>query len=96
MMKEETHEMKTLTAHVTTNASTFEWQMYCSYDKLCCIVASKLRILPTFIANRTNSGSITDPDGLLEAERRLSLLVKTELFLALKKNCLNSSLFSKV
>ena len=96
LMEKETHEMTTLTAQVITNASTFELQLYCFYGQLCCIVASKLRILPTFTGKRINSGSITNLDGLLEAERRLFLLAQTDSFLAVKKNCLNSSLSARL
>ena len=39
LMKNETHEMTTLTAHVTIKASTFEWQKYSSYEKRLRIVA---------------------------------------------------------
>ena len=33
MILKETQEITKLTAHVTTNASTFEWQKYSSYEK---------------------------------------------------------------
>ena len=48
LIKNETHEMTTFTAHVTINASPFQRQKYSSYGKLFRIVAYMLRILPTF------------------------------------------------
>ena len=54
LMKNENHEMTTLTAHVTINASTFEWQNYSSYEKCLRIMAYMLGILPQVSGNRTN------------------------------------------
>ena len=88
MMKKEIHEMLTLKAHVTTNASTFERQKYSCYEKLLLIVAYMLRILVKFSGTRTNTGYLTDLEDLLEAERKLFLLVQTESFLAKKNNLL--------
>ena len=91
LMKNESHEMMTLTAHVTINASTFEWQNYSSYEKFLLLVAYMLRLLQKFSGNRTNSGSVTYPDELLEAESRLFLLVQTDSFPAEKTILLKSS-----
>ena len=54
-----------------------------------------LHILPKFSGNRTKSGSITDPEELLEAGCRIFPLVQTESFSAEKKNLLTSSPISK-
>ena len=80
LRKNETHEMTTLTAHVTINASTFKWQNRSSYEKPLRILTYMLRIVQKFSSNRTSSASITDPDELLEAESRLFLLLQTESF----------------
>ena len=80
MMKKETHDLATLTAHVTINASTFEWEKYSSYGKRLRIVVYMLRVLPKFNGNRTKSRCITDPNELLESDRRLFLLLQTESF----------------
>ena len=95
MMKKETHEAMTLTTILTNNASTFEWQKYSSHQKRLRILAYKLPISPKFNGNRTNSGSITDTDELLEAERRLFLLFLAESFPAETKNLLKSAPNSK-
>ena len=70
MMKKETEETTIFTAHVTIDASTFEWQKFSYYKNLnlLCIVAYMLRILAKFRVNRTNIGSITVPEELSEAE----------------------------
>ena len=80
MMRKETHELTTLTTHATINASTIEWQKYSPYDKRLHNVAYMLRVLPKSIGNRTDSGCITDPNKLLEADRRFFLRLQTESF----------------
>ena len=85
MMKKETHEITKFMAHVTTNASNFNWQKYSYDDKFLLIVAYMLRILPKFSFYEL-SKSITDPDKILEAERRMFLVVQTESNAAEKKN----------
>ena len=88
-------ETATLSAHVTTNASTLEWQKYSSYEKLLRIVAYMLRIVPKFRGNRTDSGSITDPDELAQAEQKLFYLAQNESFPSEIKSLLKSSPVSK-
>ena len=93
MLKNETHEMTTLMAYIT--ASTFEWQKCISYEETLRIVKYMLHILPKLSDRRTNSGSITVRDALLEAEHRLFLLVQTESFPAPKKDLMKASAINK-
>ena len=45
-------------------AKTFEWQKYCSYEKLLLIAAYVLRLLPKNSDYRTDTGAIIDPSEL--------------------------------
>ena len=81
-----TCEMTTLTAHVITDASVFDWQKNC-YKKRLRFVEHIIRVLPKFSGNPTNSGSLTDPDDFLEVEHRFFGLLQIESILADKKTC---------
>ena len=54
-------EATAVTATVAENESTFQWQMYSSYEKLLRIVAYMLRLLPKSDCNRTKTGFVDDP-----------------------------------
>ena len=61
-------------------AKTFEWQKYCSYEKLLRIAAYVLRLLPKNSEYRTNTGAIVGPTELENAEQHLFNIVQTESF----------------
>ena len=54
-------ETTAITASVTSNVLTLDWQRYSSYEKRLRIAAFILRIPPKFSGNRTKTGAITDP-----------------------------------
>ena len=67
-----------ITANVANIASTFEWQMYSTYEKILRFIAYMLRSMPKFACNWTKAGTITDPAELEVAQPKLFLLVKDE------------------
>ena len=78
---EETSEFETaLSATVIGMATTFEWQKYSSYDKLLRVVAYVLRLLSKSTFYRSDSGLITDPSELQNAQMRLFYLIQQESF----------------
>ena len=78
---EETSEFETaLSATVIGIATTFEWQKCSSYEKLLHVVAYILRLLPKNELYRSNSGLITDPSELQNAQLRLFYLIQQESF----------------
>ena len=76
-------------------AKTFEWQKYCSYDKLLRIVAYVLRLLPKNSDYRTDTGANIDPSELENAEQHLFYLTQSESFQVEKRNLLKSTPLSK-
>ena len=77
-------------------ANTFEWQKYCSNEKLLSIAAYGLRLLPRNSQYRTNTGAIMDPAELENAEERLFYLTQVESFqIEKKRNFLKSTPLSK-
>ena len=71
VIKTKEHQCTTITATVTEIATTFKWQKYSSYEKLLRIVAYMLRLLPKNESKRTDTGFITDPTELDNAQQRL-------------------------
>ena len=61
-------------------ATTFEWQKCSSYEKLLHVVAYILRLLPKNELYRSDSGIITDPIKLQNAQMRLFYLTQQESF----------------
>ena len=85
---EETSEFLTaLSATVIGIATTFEWQKYSSYEKLLRVVAYILRLLPKNEGYRSDSGLVTDPNEMRNAEMRLFYLIQQESF-SLELKCL--------
>ena len=76
-------------------AKTFEWQKYCSYEKLLRIAAYVLRLLPKNSDYRTDTGAIMDPSELDNAEQHLFYLTQAESFQVEKSNLLKSTPLSK-
>ena len=76
-------------------AKTFEWQKYCSYEKLLRIAAYVLRLLPRNSEYRTDTGAIMDPAELDNAEQRLFYLTQAESFQVERSNLLKSTPLSK-
>ena len=89
------HQCTTITATVTEIATTFKWQKYSSYEKLLRIVAYMLRLLPKNESKRTDTGFITDPTELDNAQQRLFHLVQLESFNTERKCLLKSLPLSK-
>ena len=78
---QETSEFLTaLSATVIGIATTFEWQKYSSYEKLLRVVAYILRLLPKNEGYRSDSGLVTDPNEMRNAEMRLFYLIQQESF----------------
>ena len=71
-------------------AKTFEWQKYCSYEKLVRIAAYGLRLLPKNSEYRTITGAIMDPAELENADQRLFFLSQAES-IQVEKSCLLKS-----
>ena len=84
-----------VSATQSTIAQTFEWQRYCSYEKLLRIVAYILRLLNKNCFYRCPSAAITDPAELEHAEQRLFHTAQSESFLSEKSNLLKSSPLSR-
>ena len=80
-----------VSATQSTIAQTFEWQKYCSYEKLLRIVAYMLRLLNKNCFYRCPSAAITDPAELEHAEQRLFYIAQSESFPSEKINLLKSS-----
>ena len=76
-------------------AKTFEWQKYCSYEKLLRNAAYGLRLLPKNSEYRTITGAITDPTELENAEQHLFYLSQVESLQVERSNLLKSSPLSK-
>ena len=95
VIKTKEHQCTTITATVTEIATTFKWQKYSSYEKLLRIVAYMLRLLPKNESKRTDTGFITDPTELDNAQQRLFHLVQFESFNTEKKCLLKSLPLSK-
>ena len=83
-----------LSAHQTAIAKTFEWQKYCSYEKLLRIAAYMLRLSSKSSLYKTSTAAITDPAELENAEQHLFYMVQTESFPMEKSNLLKSSALS--
>ena len=81
----------TMTATATTIATTFEWQRYSSFEKLLRVVAYMLRLQPKNEVYRTDTGSITDPIELENAQQRLFHVIQNESFSSEKRNLLRNS-----
>ena len=69
-----------VSATQSTFAETFEWQKYCSYEKLLRIVAYMLRLLDKNSLFRRPTFAITDPAELEHAEQLLFYSVQSESF----------------
>ena len=69
-----------LSATVIGIGTTFQWQKYSSYEKLLRVVAYILRLLPKTEGYRSDSGLITDPNEMRNAEMRLFYLIQQESF----------------
>ena len=79
--KQETSEFLTaLSATVIGIAIMFEWQTYSSYENFLRIVAYILRLLPKNEGYRSDSGLVTDPNEMRNAEMRLFYLIQQESF----------------
>ena len=89
------YQSTSYSATATEIATTFEWEKYSSYDKLLRIVAYMLRLLPKNESKRTDTGFITDPTELDNAQQRLFPLVQLESFNTEKKCLLKSLPLSK-
>ena len=76
-------------------AKTFEWQKYCSYEKLLRTAAYNLRLLPKNSEYRAITGAITDPAELENAEQLLFYLTQAESFQVEKSNLLKSTPLGK-
>ena len=80
-----------LSSNADINTSTFEWQKYSSFEKLLRIVAYLMRLIPKNEAYRSETGTITDPSELENAQTKLFYLVQLESFpiekKLLLKNC---------
>ena len=83
-----------VSATQSTIAQTFEWQKYCSYEKLLRIVAYMLRLLNKN-SLRCRTVAITDPAELEHAEQRLFYNAQSESFPSEQSNLLKSSPLSK-
>ena len=83
-----------LIAHHTAIAETFQWQKYCSYEKLLRITAYMLRLLLKSNLYKSKTGGITDPAELEIAELHLFYLVQTDFFAREKSNLFKSSSLS--
>ena len=77
-----------VSAFQSTIAQTFDWQKYCSYEKLLRIVAYMLRLLDKNSLYRCPTVGITDPAGLEHAEQRMFYIVQSESFPSEKSNLL--------
>ena len=80
-----------LSSHQTAFSKTFEWQKYCSYEKLLRIAAYMLRPLSKSSLYTTSTAAITDAAELEIAEQHLFFIVQTESFLKAKRNLLKFS-----
>ena len=89
---EKTSEFLTaLSATVIGIATTFEWQKYSSYEKLLRVVAYIFRLLSNNEGYRSDSGLVTDPNEMQNAEMRLFYLIQRESFPAELKCLLKQS-----
>ena len=84
-----------VSATQSTIAQTFEWQKYCSYEKLLRFVAYMLRLLDKNSLYRCPTVAITDPAELEHAEQRLFYIAQSESFPCGKNSLLNSSPLSR-
>jgi hypothetical protein len=76
-------------------SQTFEWQKYCSYEKLLRIAAYILRLSPRNSSFKTLTGAITDPAELELAKQRLFYSAQTESFPSEKRNLQRSTPISR-
>ena len=65
-----------LSSNADINTLTFEWQKYSSFEKLLRIVAYLMRLIPKKEAYRSETGTITDPSELENAQTKLFYLVQ--------------------
>ena len=80
-----------VSATQSTIAQTFEWQKYCSYEKLLRNVAYMLRLLDKNSLYGCPTVAITDPAELEHAEQQLFYIVQSESFPSEKSNLPKSS-----
>ena len=81
-----------LGSNADINTSIFEWHKYTSFEKLLGVLAYLMRLIPIHETYRSETGTITDPSELENAQTKLFYLVQLESFLIEKKlllkNCL--------
>ena len=62
------------------NTTIFEWHKYSSFEKLLRVVAYLMRLIPESEPYRPETGTITDPSELENAQTKLFYLVQLESF----------------
>ena len=87
VIKTKDYQSTSYSATATEIATTFEWEKYSSYDKLRRILAYMLQLLANNESKRTDTGFITDPTELDNAQQRMFHLVQLESFNTEKKAC---------
>ena len=87
VIKTKEYQSTSYSATATEIATTFEWEKYSSYDKLLRILAYMLQLLANNESKRTDTGFITDPTELDNAQQRMFHLVQLESFNTEKKAC---------
>ena len=80
-----------LSSNADINTSTFEWHKYSSFEKLLLVVAYLMRLIQKNEAYRSETGTITDPSELENAQTKLFYLVQLESFPIEKKLLLKNS-----
>ena len=84
-----------LNSNADINTSTFEWHKYSSFEKLLCVVAYLMRLIPKNEAYRSKTCTITDPSELENAQTKLFCLAQSESFPIEKKLLLKNSPLSR-
>ena len=84
-----------LSSNADINASTFEWHKYSSFEKLLRVVAYLMRLIPKNEAYRSQTGLISDPSELENAQTKLFYLAQSESFPIEKKLLLKKSPLSR-
>ena len=74
-----------LCSNADINTSIFEWPKYSSFEKLLRVVAYLMCLIPKNKAYRSETGTITDPSELDNAQTKLFYLVQLESFPMEKK-----------
>ena len=84
-----------LSSNADINTSTFEWHKYSSFEKLLRVVAYLMRLIPKNEAYRSETGLISDPSELENAQTKLFYLAQLESFPIEKKLLLKKSPLSR-